>query len=82
MCECLGIKKMVSEINRLNPGVYAYTSIYSSLNIIFFRFKINPKTLKLPEGYYYNEKNGITNKHNTKSGSYESFSIHDHNDFN
>ena len=31
--------------------------------------------LVLPEGFYYNDKNGITNKHNTKSGSYISLLV-------
>ena len=33
--------------------------------------------LDLPEGFYYNEKNGVTNKHNTKSGAYCGFKVED-----
>lgn len=33
--------------------------------------------LILPEGFYYNEKNGITNKHNTKSGLYLTLDVDD-----
>ena len=33
--------------------------------------------LDLPEGFYYNEKNGVTNKHNTKSGAYCGFRVED-----
>ena len=29
--------------------------------------------LSFPDGYYWNEKNGITDKHNTDSGLYECF---------
>lgn len=33
--------------------------------------------LILPEGFYYNEKNGITNKHNTQTGSYCALKVED-----
>lgn len=33
--------------------------------------------LVLPNGFYYNEKNGITNKHNTQSGFYCALEVED-----
>ena len=33
--------------------------------------------LVYPEGYYWSSKNGVTNKHNTASGQYESFDLYE-----
>ena len=43
----------------VDPG--AERTIYSSKTV---------EELELPEGFYYNEKNGLTNKHNTETGQY------------
>ena len=37
---------------------------------------VDPATLKYPEGYYWNSKYGVTNKHNTASGHYEAFHLY------
>ena len=31
--------------------------------------------IKLPDGWYYSEKNGITNKHNSTTGIYHCISV-------
>ena len=41
--------------------------IYSSVSV---------QELNLPEWFYYNQKNGITNKHNTQSGIYGSVHVY------
>jgi hypothetical protein len=43
----------------VDPG--AEKTIYSSKAV---------EELELPEGFYYNEKNGLTNKHSTETGQY------------
>lgn len=62
---------LIREIKRLNPKVkieadYDRWIMYSSVDI---------NKLALPEGFYYNQKNGITNKHTTKTGWYVSVSV-------
>lgn len=65
-------REIVLAIQELNPyadislGDPHYVSDFSN----FFYSSIPDKYLNLPEGFYYSEKNGITNKHNTKSGAY------------
>jgi hypothetical protein len=56
----------------LNPGVVMETDldrgiIYASVNV---------EELNLPRWFYYNQKNGITNKHNTQSGIYGSVHVY------
>jgi hypothetical protein len=50
----------------LNPDIEI--EIDMDRNIIFS--SINVEELNLPEWFYYDQKNGITNKHNTQSGIY------------
>ena len=62
----------IEEVKRLNPGVQIETDpdrwfIFSSVDI---------EKLVLPELFYCNQKNGITNKHNTKSGIYVSIHVY------
>ena len=62
------VGSLIWEIKDLNPEVkieadYDRWIIYSSIGI---------DELVLPEWFYYNEKNGITNKHNTKTWIYVS----------
>jgi len=63
---------IINEIKRLNPKVRIKTDsdrwlIFSSVNI---------EDLILPEWFYFNQKNWITNKHTTKSGIYGSVQVY------
>lgn len=73
----MNFNQLINEIRKLNPGVEirigderfdreARSRIFSSVPI---------HQLKLPEGYYSNEKNGITNKHNAENGLYTQLSV-------
>lgn len=69
--ENIGVTALLEELKRLNPTVsfqleneYDFAAIVGS---------VPPEELILPDGYYYNEKNGINNKHKTNSGLYECF---------
>lgn len=63
---------IVQEIRRLNPDVRIETDIDRCL--IFSSVDI--EKLVLPEWFYYNQKNWITNKHNTQSGIYGSVHVY------
>ena len=57
---------IIQEVKKLNPKVRIEADIdrwliFSSVDI---------EKLVLPEWFYYNQKNWITNKHNTQSGIY------------
>ena len=73
----MNFNQLMNEIRKLNPGVEirigderfdreARSRIFSSVPM---------HQLKLPEGYYSNEKNGITNKHNAENGLYTQLSV-------
>lgn len=75
----MNFNQLINEIRKLNPGVEirigderfdreARSRIFSSVPM---------HQLKLPEGYYSNEKNGITNKHTSKTGLYTTINIED-----
>ena len=57
---------IIKKIQELNPDIEL--EIDMDRNIIFSSIKV--EELNLPEWFYYNQKNGITNKHNTQSGIY------------
>jgi hypothetical protein len=71
-------QEVIAAIQKLNPDVgimkaspyispQAYEqNIYTS---------VSPENLSLPEPFYYNSKNGITNKHKTQSGQYTSIQV-------
>lgn len=67
------ISELVEEIKRLNPN----KSIAFDDFILGERIVLDDdvSNYKLPEGWYYNEKNGLTNKHNTKTGMYNSYDV-------
>ena len=73
------IYEIVRAIEEINPNVKvkigkmfldseASNKFYSSVPI---------EKLKLPSGFYINERNEITNKHNTKTGLYCSLAVED-----
>lgn len=69
--ENIGIETLVTALDNLNPSGSFKIVDWSTIAVK----GIDPREVKYPEGYYYNEKNGITNKHNTFSGFYESFYV-------
>ena len=69
----IGPSRMEKELEKLNPSVQFDVRDYSVSPIIIIYGTVPAEKLVLPKGYYYNEKNGITNKHNTLSGLYECF---------
>lgn len=69
-------RKLAEELNRLNPDAkIIYIGNENTGNRPYISTEIEPENLKYPQGFYYNEKNGITNKHNTKSGKYMSVDV-------
>lgn len=70
----LSISEIIERINDLNPGVEAHRDEeITDFIIIFDNKNVDFEKLKLPHGYYFNAKNGITNKYHSKDGSYVSF---------
>lgn len=63
---------IIEKVKELNPDVEIKTDIDRS--IIFASASV--EDLKLPEWFYYNQKNWITNKHNTQSGIYGSVHVY------
>lgn len=57
---------IIKKIKELNPNVEIKTCF--DKNIIFSSVRV--EDLKLPEWFYYSEKNWITNKYNTQSDVY------------
>lgn len=72
--ENLGIKKLTEELRRLNPEIDICFESEVYPGIIIARCA-DCANLTFPEGYYISGKNGLTNKHNTTSGMYESFEL-------
>lgn len=63
---------IIQKIQELNPGVEIKTDVDRSM--IFSSLPV--EELVLPEWFYFNYKNGITNKHNTQSGRYGSVHVY------
>ena len=64
---------MLEELTKLNHSDKFCVAEYYPVK---FRGTANPKNLVLPEGYYYSQKYGITNRAHTlyvKSSTYEYF---------
>jgi hypothetical protein len=67
MSDITNAKELLSELKKLNPDVsfgeydFRWDAIYASVPVW---------KLKLPESFYLDEKNYITNKHRTDPGSY------------
>lgn len=70
-------QEIVSTIAKLNPNVEIKIendeALANNNKTIYTDGDVS--TLKLPKGFSYNEKNGITNKHNTENGSYINISV-------
>ena len=63
---------IIQKIREINPGVEIKTDVDRSM--IFSSLPV--EKLVLPEWFYYNYKNGITNKHNTQSRIYGSVHVY------
>lgn len=74
----MGIKKLAAEMTLMNNDDVVVVNISGEDCLATF---IPAEKLKFPVGYYYNEKNGVTNKHNTADGSYECFSLYKLSEF-
>lgn len=72
--ENMGIQKLTKELRKLNPNVDVRFDADTFPALIIVRCS-DCTQLNLPAGYYINGKNGLTNKHNTTSGQYESFEL-------
>jgi len=66
-------EELIQEITRLNPGVEI--KYQKNHDEVIYCSK-NGSDLKLPEGFEYNDKNGVTNKHHTSSGRYINIHVH------
>jgi len=67
----MNFKELVNALRELNPTVDIRTchpAIATSGNRIYS--SVSTDRLKMPPGFYYNDKNGMTNKHNSASGMY------------
>lgn len=62
----------LEQLNDLNPGANI-TVDDANPNILYS--DIDANLLTLPNGWYYNNKNVITNKHNTETGMYQSYTV-------
>lgn len=75
--ENIGIFEVVKEMLRLNwvdCDEYLFAGKFGGHRVIVTNLDMT--TLKYPEGYEFNSKNGVTNKHHTTSGIYESFPVY------
>ena len=64
---------LVDELRKLNPGVeiepeFEFNRVFSS---------VPGDQLVLPKGFEYNDKNGLTNKHHTRTGAYVTLRVDD-----
>lgn len=71
MDDCKGITRMIKALSALNPGIRFN---HEGPHLILTSCQ-DAKNLSLPKGYYLCGQNELTNKHNTRSGVYESFTI-------
>ncbi len=70
------IARAIQELNK-DAVIRVGNPEYDSEATRRFYSSVPASELILPKGFYYNEKNGITNKHNTKTGSYCSIDVLD-----
>lgn len=71
--ENLSIKALAKEIVKLNPNASFKVQDYTTSPVERIYGTIPGENLVLPDGYYYNQKNGVTNKYNAVGGIYVSY---------
>ena len=62
-------EEVIKSIISLNPDV-EFNVVRNSGGVDYIEASVAGDKIELPEGFYYNKKNGITNKHVTDSGEY------------
>ena len=67
----MDLKELTKELSRLNPGAGIVSGLEGNPKVIFGL--LEPEKLVMPKGYSYNEKDGITNKHESETGRYNYF---------
>lgn len=67
----MDLKELTRELSKLNPGAGIVSGLKENPKVIFGL--LEPEKLVMPKGYYYNDKNGITNKHESETGNYNYF---------
>ena len=69
--ENIGVDKLAAKLLELNKGNYSYLFMVELDGGKSIVTDMDMTKAAFPEGYYFNSKNGITNKHRTTSGLYE-----------
>lgn len=77
--QSIELYEIAKAIQELNPNAEIRVGNYELDSMALDRFfsSVPAEKLVLPNGFYYNTKNGVTNKHNTESGVYCSFMVED-----
>lgn len=74
--ENIGAKNVMKKIcdrNNVSNHYIFLAEVYGCYSIVT---DLNMEKMVLPAGYYFNSKNGITNKNNTGSGMYETIPVY------
>lgn len=77
LTDLIDFNEIVTKIKELNPDVEIELGDKDTDLLYYKRIfaSVPASELKLPKGFYYNDKNGITNKHHTTSGSYVTIDV-------
>lgn len=77
--ESTDVREIAIALQKLNPGVTIKLINPSYENVLDKQIycNVSAKELALPAPFYYDEKNGITNKHTSKTGLYTTINIED-----
>ena len=67
-------RELINELRRLNPSANI-EGWFVKGSIEYIYSSIPVEELILPSPFYYNDKNGINNKHKTKTGMYISLQV-------
>ena len=68
------VDEIVEELRKLNPGVYIKADD-AGMAERGITISVPVEELNLPEGFEYNDTNGITNQHHTDSGMFAALSV-------
>lgn len=74
--ESIGVSKVASKLLELNTGNLSYLFTVRHYGEDSIVTDLDMSHAIFPEGYYFNRKNGITNKHNTTNGHYETIGVY------
>ena len=69
------IGELARRIQFMNPKAKVWATTLADEPYPRIYSTVAPESLVLPEPFYYNEKNGITNKHRTKTGMYVAYEV-------